>query len=320
MIWVIGCKGMLGSELALQLTQANIPWTGTGEEVDITNPQALENFFNSTETASYLSSHNTENLADNGKIRWIINCAAYTAVDQSETDAGKAHAVNADGPMNIARTARAHGARLIHISTDYVFDGTADIPYTENFPKTPLGVYGRTKLEGENNVSKGMTQYYIIRTSWLYGAGGHNFVYTMTNLMNRNDSVKVVNDQKGSPTFCGDLASVILRFIEKADSATSFFGKNSAAPYGTYNFTDDGETTWYEFAKAIYQYGQKFGRITHDCDIQPCTTAEYPSKAARPAYSVLSKNKIEKELHIKIPSWESSLERFMKSGRFSPEK
>jgi dTDP-4-dehydrorhamnose reductase len=317
MIWVIGCKGMLGSELALQLTQADIPWAGTGEEVDITNPQALENFFNSTETASYLSSHNTENLADNGKIRWIINCAAYTAVEKSENDTEQAYAINSDGPANIARVARAHGAKLIHISTDYVFDGTANIPYTENFPRTPLGVYGRTKSEGEDNVAKGMTQYYIIRTSWLYGFEGRNFVYTMTNLMNTHDSVKVVNDQKGSPTFCGDIASVILRFIEKADSATSFFGKNSAAPYGTYNFTNEGITTWYEFAKMIYQYGQKYGRVTHNCDIQPCTTAEYPSKAVRPAYSVLSKNKIEKELHIKIPSWESSLERFIKSDRFS---
>lgn len=317
MIWVIGCKGMLGAELALQLTQANIPWTGTGEEVDITNVQALENFFNATETASYLSSHNTENHADNGKIRWIINCAAYTAVDKSEDDAEKAHAVNATGPMNIARVARAHGAKLIHISTDYVFDGTANMPYTENFPKAPLGVYGRTKSEGEDNVAKGMTQYYIIRTSWLYGFDGRNFVYTMTNLMNTRESVKVVNDQKGSPTFCGDLASVILRFIEKADSATSFFGRNSAAPYGTYHFTNEGVTTWYEFAKAIYLYGQKYGRITHDCDVQPCTTEEYPSKAVRPAYSVLSKNKIEKELRIKIPSWELSLERFMKGERFS---
>jgi dTDP-4-dehydrorhamnose reductase len=319
MIWVIGSKGMLGSELGLQLTQADMPWTGTGEEVDITNPQALENFFNSTETASYLSSHNTENLADNGKIRWIINCAAYTAVDKSEDDTETAHAVNAEGPMNITRVARAHGAKLIHLSTDYVFDGTSNVPYTENSPKTPLGVYGRTKSEGEDNVAKGMTQYYIIRTAWLYGFDGRNFVYTMTNLMNSRDSIKVVNDQKGSPTFCGDLASVILKFIEKADCATSFFGRNSAAPYGTYNFTNENTTTWYEFAEAIYQYGRKYGRITHDCDIQPCTTAEYPSKAVRPSYSVLSKNKIEKELRIKIPAWQASLERFMKSDRFSPK-
>jgi dTDP-4-dehydrorhamnose reductase len=317
MIWIIGCKGMLGSELAFQLTQANIPWTGTGEEVDITDVQALENFFNSTETASYLSSHNTENLKDNGKIRWIINCAAYTAVDKSEEESEKAHAINARGPMNITRVARAHGAKLIHISSDYVFDGTSNIPYTENSPRAPLGVYGRTKAEGEDNVAKGMTQYYIIRTSWLYGFDGHNFVYTMTNLMNTRDSIKVVNDQRGCPTFCGDLASVIMKFIEKADGATSFFGRNSASPYGIYNFTNGDDTTWYDFANSIYQYGKKYGRITRDCDIQPCTTAEYPSKAARPAYSVLSKAKIEKELRIKIPLWQASLERFMKSDRFS---
>jgi len=260
MIWVIGSKGMLGSELSYQLTQANIPWIGTGSEIDVTNVQALENFFSSTETASYLSSHNAENLKDAGKIRWIINCSAYTAVDKAEEDSERAHAVNAEGPMNIARVARTHGAKLIHVSTDYVFDGRANVPYGENAPRSPLGVYGRTKAEGEINVSKGMTQYYIIRTSWLYGFDGRNFVYTMTKLMNSQDSVKVVGDQKGCPTFCGDLAGAILRFIEKADGATSFFGRNSAAPFGTYHFTDDGETTWYDFAKAVYEYGRKFGR------------------------------------------------------------
>ena len=316
MIWLIGYKGMLGTEIGRQLTQENIPWIGTGEEVDITNPTALENFINSTETASYYPSHNSENSRNSGRIKWVINCAAYTSVDSAEEHPDAAHAVNSDGPMNIARTARAHGAKLIHFSTDYVFDGTGSAPYTEGMNKSPLGVYGRTKSEGEDWVAKEMTQYYIIRTSWLYGFDGHNFVYTMTNAMNTRDSVKVVNDQIHCPTFCGDLASAALRFIDKADNATSFFGKNSAAPYGVYNFTDEGETTWYDFTKAIYSYGKKTGRITRDCDIQPCTTAEFASKAARPAYSALSKTKIEKELRIKIPTWQSSLERFMKNDRF----
>jgi dTDP-4-dehydrorhamnose reductase len=313
MIWITGCKGMLGSELTRQLTLAHIPWIGTGSEVDITNPQALETFINTTETASYYSS----NLKDNGKVRWIINCAAYTSVDKSEDESKKAHAINADGPLNIARTARAHGAKLIHISSDYVFDGSSSFPYTENMPKAPIGVYGRTKAEGEDNVAKEMTQYYIIRTSWLYGFEGTNFVYTMTKLLNTHDSIKVINDQKGCPTFCGDLASVLLRFIEKSDSAKSFFGKNSAAPYGIYHFSDEGETSWYDFAKLVYEYGKKAGRITQACTIQPCTTEEYQSKAVRPAYSVLCKAKIEKELHIKIPSWQSSLDHFMKGDRFS---
>lgn len=317
MIWVIGSKGMLGSEIIRQLAQEGIPYVGTGSELDIADPQALENFVNATETASYYSSHNSENSKDSGKIRWVINCAGYTAVDKAEDEGDKARAVNAAGPLNIARTARAHGAKLIHISTDYVFDGRANIPYAENAPKCPAGVYGLTKSEGEDNVAAQMTQYYIIRTSWLYGFDGHNFVYTMTNLMNTHDTVKVVNDQRGCPTFCGDLASAVLRFIDKADNATSFFGRNSAAPYGIYNFTDSGDTTWYDFARTIYQYGKKYGRITQDCTVQPCSTAEYPAKAVRPAYSVLSKNKIEKELKIKIPSWESSLEKFMKSDRFS---
>ena len=314
MIWIIGCKGMLGTELMLQLKQAKIPCIGTDGEVDITNAHALENFINATETASYYSV--SDSKKQDGKITWIINCAAYTAVDKAEDEQEKAYAVNVEEVANIARSARNHGAKFIHISTDYVFDGTASKPYDEADAKNPLGVYGSTKSESENAVAQAMTQYYIVRTAWLYGFDGRNFVYTMTNAMNTRSEVKVVNDQWGSPTFCGDLASTIIKFIEKSESAKSLIGKNSAAPYGIYHFTNEGETTWYEFTKAIYLYGKKHGRITNDCTIEPCATADFPTKAARPAYSVLSKKKIEKELKIKIPAWQHSLEKFMKSERF----
>ena len=316
MIWLIGCKGMLGSEVAKQLDEKKLPWVGTGKEVDITDPQALLDFTNRIETAAYFPSELPRN---DRKIKWIINCAAYTNVDMAENDSELAEKVNTAGPLNIARTARSIGAKLIHISTDYVFDGTASSPYTEEMPKSPLGVYGQTKACGEDAIMKEMNTYYIIRTSWLYGPNGHNFVNTMINVMNSHENINVVNDQKGSPTFTHDLAAVILRFMDKNDNAKAFFGKNSAPAYGIYHYTDDGEITWYDFAKEIYRLGRKFGRITQECTVNPCTTEEYGANVQRPAYSVLSKEKISKALKLKIPEWQSSLEKFMKSERFRNE-
>lgn len=317
MVWLIGCNGMLGSELGRQLTQCGISWIGSDREVDITDPAALEKFASSHES----SAGTTGASAIKGKIlsniSWVINCAAYTAVDKAEDDEETARRLNEDGPRNIARAARKIGARLIHISTDYVFDGTGRSPYTEDAEKNPACVYGLTKAAGEDAVQKEMTQYYIIRTAWLYGFDGKNFVYTMARAMSERDSVTVVADQKGTPTFAGDLASAIIKIIDSSDHAHRLFGKNAALPYGVYHFTDSGETTWFGFAQRIYALGKKYGRITGDCEIKSCSTEEYPTRARRPAYSVLSKEKIQGALRMKIPEWDASLEKFMRSGRFS---
>ncbi len=224
--------------------------------------------------------------------------------------------MNSDGPCNIARIARKIGAKLIHISTDYVFDGKDNTPYMEDGEKSPVSVYGKTKAEGEFLICKEMTQYFIIRTSWLYGFDGKNFVYTMTRLMNENSELNVINDQKGSPTCAVDLASVILRFIDKTENAKGFIGSGSTPAFGIYHYTNGGETTWYEFAREINRLGKKTGRITNECNLIPCVSSDYPSKAARPSYSVLNKTKIVSILKIKIPSWQKSLEKFMKSKRF----
>ena len=314
MIWLIGCKGMLGSEVAKQLDENKLPWVGTDKEVDITNPQALEDFVNKIETAAYFPS---ELPKQDRKINWIINCSAYTNVDKAEEEPELAEKLNAAGPLNIARTARSIGAKLIHISTDYVFGGNGTQPYTEEIPKQPLGVYGKTKSAGEDAIMKEMNTYYIIRTAWLYGYDGKNFVYTMTKAMSSHESVRVVNDQKGTPTFAPDLANVILRIIDKNDNAKSFFGKNSAPAYGIYHFTDAGQISWYDFALEIYKLGRKFGRITQECKVESCTTDEYGANVQRPAWSVLDKSKISKALKIKIPEWQNSLEKFMKNERFN---
>ena len=314
MIWLIGCNGMLGSEIAFQLKQNKIPFIGTDKEVDITDISAMEKFIKNVETESYF--HSEQLTRAQRQIKWIINCSAYTNVEKAEEDVELATALNTTGPQNIARVARNIGAKLIHISTDYVFNGKGTSPYKEDSAREPLGVYGKTKAEGEIAIQKEMSQFYIIRTAWLYGFDGKNFVYTMTNLMNSKEEIKVVNDQKGSPTCAVDLAEVVLKFIQKSEKAKSFFGKNSAPSYGIYHFTNEGETTWFEFAQEINKLGIKHQRINNNCKVQPCTSAEFAAKVERPTYSVLDKSKITKEFKMKIPAWEVSLEKFIKSGRF----
>lgn len=313
MIWVIGNKGMLGQEVVRQLESLHLPYVSTGHEVDVTNYESLSEFAKSIETSAYFPSKLPH---EHRQIKWIINCAAYTNVEKAESDEEKARAVNYEGALNIARISRQIGAKLIHISTDFVFDGNKSEPYTEDCQKNPIGIYGLTKSEGEDAIMKEMTLYYIIRTSWLYGFDGKNFVYTMTKLMNENNTVKVVGDQKGKPTFAGDLASVIIKFIDKSENAKSLFGKNKAPAYGIYNYSNEGETTWFEFANEIYKAGKKHGRIKNKCEITECSSEEYESSVKRPKYSVLSNEKIMKELKIKIPSWQQSLDKFMKNQRF----
>lgn len=293
MIWLIGCKGMLGTEVSNQLDQNNFSWIGTDREVDITNYESLEDFANKISSG------------DN-KIDWIINCAAYTAVDKAEEDVEMAQKLNALGPKNIATLCKNIGAKMIHISTDYVFDGTASEPYTEEIPYKPLGVYGVTKAEGEKEVLSILPEdSYILRTAWLYGYYGKNFVFTMINLMNTKDKISVVNDQFGTPTNAQNLANVICTLINKSASEN--------IPSGVYHCTDLGKTNWYEFAKEIYHFGIKYGKITGNCVVNPCTTEEYPVKAKRPTYSVLSKDKLMKNLNISLPEWKQNLEEFIKN-------
>lgn len=295
MIWVIGYKGMLGSEICRQLTENNIQYVRTDVDVDITDFKALLEF------------------ARVWSVKWIINCAAYTAVDKAESDVELAKKLNVDGPANIARVADIMGARLIHISTDYVFDGSGDTPRTEDMPVAPIGVYGVTKAAGEKAVMDNCKDYFILRTAWLYGWAGKNFVYTMIRAMNTHDAVKVVNDQKGTPTFAGDLTKVILEIISRG----------SMIPYGIYHVTDIGEITWWDFTNEIKKQGIETGWINEtgkNCVVNPCTTDEYPTPAKRPAYSVLSKDKIQKALNINLPDWKESLRVFLTNSLFDKSR
>ena len=201
---------------------------------------------------------------------------------------------------------------MIHISTDYVFDGTKQFAYAEDNAVCPLGIYGATKAAGEKAVQEETDDFYILRTAWLYGFHGKNFVYTMIRAMKSRESVKVVSDQKGTPTNCATLAGVIVKIL---DSKTKI-------PCGIYHITDEGEATWFEFAKEIQRIAKNldFAKSAGACKVNPCATADYPTKAKRPAYSVLSKAKIQTALKIKLPDWKDSLFDFLSSPFFEKSR
>ena len=225
----------------------------------------------------------------------LINCAAYTAVDVAETDEELAGLLNTKVPAWLGKIGKQRNCRIIHISTDYVFDGTSCIPYTENDLVNPESVYGKTKLNGEIALLKENTAAMIIRTAWLYSPYGNNFAKTMIRLGLERDELRVVFDQIGSPTYAGDLAQAILTIISRTAQQTA------AWKPGIYHYSNEGVCSWYDFAKAIHEiYG-----IT--CHVRPVTTDEYPTPARRPAFSVLNKSKIKRIFDIEIPYWRDSL-------------
>jgi dTDP-4-dehydrorhamnose reductase len=278
---------MLGTEIARLFEAQGMRYLGTDREVDITQEESLAAFARAQ-----------------GPITWILNCAAYTAVDRAEEEAFLCGRINRDGAAHIARIAAGIGARLIHISTDYVFNGKGLRPYREADEPCPLGVYGRTKQEGEAAILESHEAAYIIRTAWLYGAYGKNFVTTMLRLMEERDRLSVVHDQRGSPTWAYDLAQLILGLITTVS-------KGRTVPYGIYHFSNEGNISWFDFAAEIYREAREQELLTHPCILNPCTSAEFPTKVTRPEYSVLDKSKIKAALGMDIPDWKSSLHSFL---------
>lgn len=226
------------------------------------------------------------------KVNMVINCAAYTNVDKAEDDFDTANLINNTAVRNLAETCKQFCATFIHVSTDYVFDGSSNIPYTEDMPLAPLGVYGVTKLHGEQAVLESGCDYIIIRTSWLYSEYGKNFVKTMMMLTEERETLNVVFDQAGTPTYAGDLARAIYDIVEN----NKYKGNN-----GIYHFSNEGVCSWYDFAREISDLART------ECDIRPCHSNEFPSKVNRPHYSVLDKTKIKTTFGLTIPYWKDSL-------------
>lgn len=271
---IIGANGQLGTELRNLFDEKDIEYTGTDtKELDITNKEAVMSYF----------SKNTP--------KYVFHCAAFTAVDAAEEEPGKSinQKVNVDGTKNVAEAAEKVGATLIYISTDYVFDGNNGAMYTEDDQPNPKNEYGRTKYEGEKIVAETMSKYYIIRTSWVFGQYGKNFVFTMLNLAKTHDKLTVVNDQVGRPTWTRTLAEFMLYAVQ-----------NNIA-YGLYQLSNDGECSWFEFAKEILK--------DTEVEVSPVTSEEYPQKAYRPKHSVMNLSKT-KSTGFKIISWQEALKEF----------
>lgn len=275
-ILITGCNGQLGNEM--QLLEKENPqhqyFNTDVAQLDITNPEAIEEF------------------VSNNAIDIIVNCAAFTAVDKAESSQELCHLLNAKAPEYLAAAVAKRGGYLVQVSTDYVFDGTNHTPYTEDEATCPNSVYGSTKLEGEKLAMTACANTMIIRTAWLYSTFGNNFVKTMIRLGQEKPELGVIFDQIGTPTYAGDLAAAIMAAI------------NHGIVPGIYHFSNEGVISWYDFTKAIH----RIAGIT-SCHVKPLHTAEYPTPAARPHYSVLDKTKIKQTYGIEIPYWEESLEK-----------
>ncbi len=247
-------------------------------------------FFPAENEADILNKGSLKLIFDAYKPRWCINCAAYTAVDKAEESVTIARNINKTGVENIGTLCAEYGAVLIHVSTDFVFKGDKPVPLTEIDETGPLNMYGLTKLEGEMAIVDKLTEYYILRTGWLYSEYGNNFVKTMLKLGAEREELKIIFDQTGTPTYGIDLAECILNII---------FSKTTA--YGTYHYSNEGIASWYDFAKAIFDIAETKVKIW------PIKTSEYPTPAKRPAYSVMDKSKIKQVFSLEIPYWRDSL-------------
>jgi dTDP-4-dehydrorhamnose reductase len=281
-VLVTGAGGQVGTAL-LKLRPASVELTSLGQaELDITDRDTVRR------RVAILDPD------------VIINAAAYTAVDKAEVEKDLAERVNGDAPGYLAEAAYANGARLLHISTDFVFDGKADSPYKPDAATGPLGAYGASKLKGEQRVleaSRG--QAVVLRTAWVYAANGHNFVRTMLRLMNERGSVKVVDDQRGSPTWADSVARALWAAAERPDFR------------GLHHWTDAGVTSWHKFAQAIAEEGHAAGLLRRETEVLPIRTAEYPTPARRPGYSVLDRTSTEAALQITAAPWRENLKKML---------
>jgi len=280
-VLITGSNGQLAScikDRAKQYKGLNFIYTDY-QELDIRNLNHVEGFFKA-----------------NQKIDYCINCAAYTAVDKAESDVEKAFEINAQGPKNLATICNEQNTILIHISTDFVFDGEKTEPYTETDIPKPISVYGASKLKGEVEIQKTLKKHFIIRTSWLYSEHGINFMKTMLNLAKTRDEISVVSDQIGTPTYAGDLANVILKIIT-----------SNSRSFGLYHYSNEGVASWYDFASVIFK--------SHKLSINliPILSNQYPAAAKRPKNSVLDSGKAEEVFNMTPPQWEISLKKLIEN-------
>jgi len=283
-VLVTGANGQLGQ--AIQSISGNYPEIDfvfcDSSTLDITNVNQIKETFKQF------------------KPNYCINAAAYTAVDKAESEPEKAFSINVTGAKNLAEVCKENNTILLHVSTDFVFDGNKKVPYSEEDIPNPTGVYGQTKLDGEKAIQQTFDNYFIIRTSWVYSQFANNFMKTMLRLGSERDSLSVVNDQIGTPTNAVDLAEVLVKVIKTYNSQLTTHN------FGIYNFSNEGQCSWYDFAKKIFEINDI------EIDLKPISTSSYPTPAKRPAFSVLNKTKIKNSFDLQICNWEDSLMKIKK--------
>ena len=285
-VLVTGANGQLGQ--SLQFIASNYP--------------EIQFVFCSSSDLDITKKQNCQAVFSKYKPNYCINTAAYTAVDKAESELEKAHLINVIGAKNLAEVCAAFSAKLLHVSTDFVFDGTKQTPYTEEDIPNPTGVYGQTKLDGEKAIQETFDDYFIIRTSWVYSQFGNNFMKTMLRLASERDTLSVVNDQIGTPTNAVDLAECLIKLIQTDCHPELVEGQQPTTDnFGIYNFSNEGQCSWYDFAKKIFEIHKI------KIDLQPIPTSSYPTPAKRPKYSVLDKTKIKTVFGIAINDWKKSL-------------
>jgi dTDP-4-dehydrorhamnose reductase len=285
-VLVTGANGQLGQ--SLQFIAPNYP--------------KIEFVFCNSSTLDITNLNNVKQIFNHYKPNYCINAAAYTAVDKAESEPEKAHLINVIGAKNVALVCKEYNTVLLHVSTDFVFDGNkkavtlsaVEVPYSENDIPNPTGVYGQTKLDGEIEIQKTWEKHFIIRTSWVYSQFGNNFMKTMLRLASERDTLSVVNDQIGTPTNAVDLAECLIKIIIFSSLS---FGEGRGEAFGIYNFSNEGQCSWYDFAKKIFEINNK------NIDLKPIPTSSFPTPAKRPKYSVLDKTKIKSTFGIQIKSW-----------------
>jgi len=283
---IIGNKGQLGWALERSAEKQDIQTVGVDlPELDMTHAEAIDQLVS--------------------RERWsaVVNAAAYTAVDKAESDADTAFTVNRDGVAHLAGACQKHGLPLIHISTDYVFNGTATSPYKPDGPIDPLGVYGQSKADGEQALRERLDRHVILRTSWLYGIHGNNFVKTMLRLAREREELRVVADQYGCPTYAGDLAEAIIKIVKQ-------WSRNKELPWGTFHYCNQGVASWHQLARQAIQSASRYEKFQVET-IVPITTDEYPTPAPRPAYSALDCTSFSESFGIETVDWKNSLDRMI---------
>jgi dTDP-4-dehydrorhamnose reductase len=280
-VLVTGVTGQLGSEVVARFRQL-------GHEVIAADRQVLD-FLQPARAATVIRAQQPD---------WVINCAAYTQVDKAESEPGQAFTVNRDTPAQLAQAVAEYDGQLLQLSTDFVFDGTQTRPYVEDDATNPLGVYGSSKLAGEQAVQRELPDAVIVRTAWVYGVHGHNFVKTMLRLATAGTPLRVVSDQRGTPTWTRDIVAAIVALVGQQAS-------------GVFHFTAAGETSWHGFASAILEEAADAGFTIMTEKVEPIVTTDYPTPATRPAYSVLNTDKISACLPFTIPAWRDSLKKML---------